>query len=134
MTIIERIDADFMKAYKNKDMERKNFLGFVRGEMSNSIGRGMDSTDGSVIKILRTIEKNLQTSIDGGDASLIGELQIVRGYLPAMMSEDEIRSKVVSLIGEGRDNIGSVMKSFNELYAGRADNKIVSAIAKSELC
>ena len=34
MSLIERISKDFMSAYKAKDMEKKNFLGVIKTEVT----------------------------------------------------------------------------------------------------
>ena len=33
MTLSEQINAEFMIAFKNKEMEKKNFLGVVKGKI-----------------------------------------------------------------------------------------------------
>jgi uncharacterized protein YqeY len=55
MTLKEQINADFMSAFKNKEMDKKNFLGVVKGEIQNEEGRSGTVTDEVVLSILKKI-------------------------------------------------------------------------------
>ena len=48
MTLKEKINADFMSAFKNKETDKKNFLGVVKGEIQNEEGRSGEITDEGV--------------------------------------------------------------------------------------
>ena len=58
MTLKEQINADFMFAFKNKEMEKKNFLGVVKGEIQNEEGRSGIASDDVVLGILKKMEKS----------------------------------------------------------------------------
>ena len=60
MTLKEKINADFMSAFKNKETDKKNFLGVVKGEIQNEEGRSGEMTDEGVMNILRKMEKSLK--------------------------------------------------------------------------
>lgn len=36
MTLKDRINQDFLVAFKNKEMDKKNFLGLIKGEIQNN--------------------------------------------------------------------------------------------------
>jgi uncharacterized protein YqeY len=55
MKLTERINADFMEAFKAKDMNKKNFLGVVKGEIQNEVGRSGKDDDETVMGILKNI-------------------------------------------------------------------------------
>mgnify|MGYP003649406010 FL=1 len=62
----DRVSKDFMEAFKARDMDKKNFLGVVKGEIQLQEGRGIDATDENVLKVLKKIEKSLkQTNTEG---------------------------------------------------------------------
>jgi len=44
-----------MSAFKNKEMDKKNFLGVVKGEIQNEEGRSGTVTDEVVLSILKKI-------------------------------------------------------------------------------
>ena len=76
----DKISEDFMKAFKAKDMDKKNFLGVVKGEIQLQEGRGIDSTDENVLKVLKKIEKSLkQTNTEEATK----ELSYIEKYLPS---------------------------------------------------
>ena len=84
-----------MTAFKEKDMEKKNFLGVIKGEIQTAEGRGTESTDSNVLGILKKVEKGLkQTNTDES----LKELKFIEGYLPTMMSEELIRVTVQGMI------------------------------------
>jgi len=130
MSLKEQINADFMLAFKAKEMEKKNFLGVVKGEIQNEESRNGGVTDESVMVILKKMEKSLkQTNTEES----LKELEYINPYLPQLMSEDAIREIVVNLIGSGINEMGKLMGAFNKEYKGKADNSLVSKIVKENL-
>jgi uncharacterized protein YqeY len=128
----EQINADFMAAFKAKDMDKKNFLGVVKGEIQTEEGRTGLANDETVLAILKKMEKSLkQTNTEES----LRELTYIEGYLPKLMSEDTIREKVrLIIIENGASNMGMLMGMFNKQNAGQAfDNKVVSTIIKEEI-
>jgi len=126
----DTISKDFMKAFKAKDMDKKNFLGVIKGEIQLQEGRGINSTDENVLKVLKKIEKSLkQTNTEDTKR----ELGYIEKYLPVQMSEKEIRKIVLEYTASGMVNVGQIMGRFNKEHKGKADNKLVSEIAKSIL-
>lgn len=130
MTIKERIEADFIAAYKNKETAKKDFLGLLKSEIKNDEGRGVPATDDNVIKRLKGIEKGLiQVQEATKSETAATELAILREYLPQQMSEETIMEIVEGIIGDGGD-LKVVMLHFKEVYPGRVDNKLLSDIAR----
>ena len=54
-------------------------------------------------------------------------------YLPAAVSDDELRAAVRAAIDGGARNIGAVMGRVMPQFKGRAEGGAISAIAKEEL-
>ena len=130
MSLREQINAEFMLAFKNKEMEKKNFLGVVKGEIQNEEGRGVKVTDDVVISILKKMEKSLtQTNTEES----LKELEYIKPYLPTLMDETMIRSIINSYKNDGMNNVGQMMGLFNKDYKGKADNALVSKIVKEVL-
>ena len=126
----ERINADFMFAFKNKETEKKNFLGVVKGEIQNEEGRTGLVTDEVVVAILRKMEKSL-TQTNTTDS--LKELEYIKPYLPVQMEPDRIREIVSNYKLNGLMNVGQIMGEFNKSFKGQADNKVVSEIVKEVL-
>ena len=127
MTLKERISADFMSAFKNKEMEKKNFLGVVKGEIQTEEGRTGAATDEVVLGILKKMEKSLTQT---NTSESLKELEYIKPYLPELMSREQIVSLIKEMAENGCDNVSKVMKQFNTTYSGKADNRIVSEVAK----
>jgi uncharacterized protein YqeY len=70
---------------------------------------------------------------DGEEA----EAKIIEGYLPAELSDDELRAIVAVAVAEtgaaSPKDMGQVMKAAMPRVAGRADGKSVSALAQEAL-
>ena len=128
MTLKERINADYMTAFKTKDVTTKNLLSVIKGEIQTiEKNTGVDSmSDEDVLKIIAKTKKSLdETNSKFPSEQTSAELAIVESYLPKQMSEIEIEFKIKQLIEEGATNIGDIMKSFATLPA---DKKVVSSI------
>ena len=133
MSLKEKINADFMTAFKAKEMDRKNFLGVVKGEIQNEEGRKIGrivSSDDMVIAILRKMEKSL---IQTNTVESLAELEYIKPYLPQFMDEVQIRTILNAYKANGLDNMGVMMDAFNRDHKGLADNKLVSSIIKEIL-
>ena len=130
MSLKERINTDFMTAFKAKEMEKKNFLGVVKGEIQNEVGRSGKDDDETVMGILKKIEKSLKQT---NTAESLVELEYIKPYLPVMMDEISIRSIIRTFKKEGIDDVGKMMGAFNKVYKGKADNAVVSKIVKEVL-
>jgi uncharacterized protein YqeY len=115
-----------MDALKNKQIDKKNFLGVIRGEIQNEefrpLGIGDDVT---VLNILRKIEKSLKQT---NTAESLAELEYIKPYLPAEMTEADIVAKITELKANGASNIAEVMRAFATLPA---DRKLVSEVYHS---
>jgi uncharacterized protein YqeY len=142
MILKEKINADFMEAYKSKDMEKKNFLGVLKGAIQTQEGKQIESTDENLLKVIKALEKGIVETIEskkkiGQDPSKAElELSYLKPYMPTLMSEDEIRSIVKEFLNrEGiNKNQGFLMGMFNKEQKGKAfDNKAVSKIINEEL-
>jgi uncharacterized protein YqeY len=130
MTLKEQINADFMAAFKAKEMQKKNFLGVVKGEIQNEVGRTGKDDDETVMGILKKMEKSLKQT---NTAESLAELEFIKPYLPEMMDEILIRSIIESYKNTGITDMGRMMGAFNKEYKGKADNALVSKIVKEVL-
>ena len=138
MTLKEKINADFMTAFKSKNMIAKSILSVVKGEIQTvEKNIGSDNlSDEEVLKILTKTAKSLNETIkalspiDGKGENIVQacvELAIVQCYLPTQMSKEEVTQKVTELVNSGITQIGAIMKEFATLPA---DKKMVSESIK----
>jgi len=130
MTLKEKINADFMTAFKSKNMVAKSILSVVKGEIQTvEKNTGSDNlSDAEVTKILTKTVKSLKETIAlANDEKSKLELEVLEVYLPKQMSKEEVTSKVNELVGLGITQIGAIMKEFASLPA---DKKMVSEVIK----
>ena len=130
-TLKEKISADYMSAFRNKNALAKNLLSVIKGEIQliekNYMIENMSDED--VIKILNKTAKSLkETNLIFPSAQIDEELLIVESYLPKQMCESEISEKIQSLITDGASNIAEIMRAFATLPA---DRKLVAQLYQS---
>jgi|CXWL01.1.fsa_nt_gi uncharacterized protein YqeY len=147
MSLEQQIDKDYIQAMKDRDSGRSSALSFLRSQIKYArIELKTEHVpDSDVIAVLKKQIKQRQDSIEqfkqGGRTDLVEkeekELAILKGYLPAEMSADEIKSIIKETIkatsAVSIKDMGRVMKEAGVKLAGRADNKQVSEFVKSEL-
>ena len=116
-------------------------LRLVLSELQKAAKEG----DGDELAVLRRERKRRHESAvafrEGGRPELAeaeeAEAQVIEGYLPAELSDDELRAIVADAVAQTgastpRD-MGQVMKAAMGRVAGRADGKRVSALAAEAL-
>jgi uncharacterized protein YqeY len=143
----EQIQKDYVAAMKAKDAVKSSALSFLRAQLKNVIinERKEKLEDQDVIAVIKKQVKQRQESIEqfkaGGRADLVEkesrELEILRSYLPAEMSKEEVASLVEAAIKEtgaaSMKDMGRLMKALMPKVAGKADNKLVSDVVKERL-
>ena len=141
MTLKEKINKDYIEAFKAKNTVAKNLLSVIKGEIQTiEKNTGAENlSDEDVTKILNKTVKSLKETIkslapiDGngeGIVQAVAELAIVESYLPTQLSVEEIQSKIDALVASGVKNIGMIMKEFNSLPV---DKKVVSELVKKTI-
>lgn len=141
MNLKERINADFMAAFKSGNRAKKDVLGVIKGTIQTNEGKMIESTDENVLKVIKSIEKGINETLEGNKKMGIdtseqeAELGFIAPYLPTLMSEDVIREKVRLIVSEATiKNVGALMGMFNKQNVGQSfDNKMVSKIITEEL-
>ena len=140
-----RLNEDLKLAMKNKETLRLNTIRLVKKyiqELETSVGHNGTATDAEILKIINKLVKQGKDAADqyknAGRMDLyeeeIGQVNILEGYLPKQMSDDEIVVEVDKVMAEtGSTNMGVLMKELNARLAGRADGKTISRILKTKL-
>jgi len=140
--LLDKLQADLNAARKGGDKPRTLLLGTIIADVKNrEIEVRRDLTDDDVIEVLRRGIKKRRESIEmygkGGRADLADkervEVDVLSTYLPAAVSDDELRAAVRAAIEGGAKNIGAVMGRVMPQFKGRAEGGAISAIAKEEL-
>ena len=133
MTLKERIEKDFITAFKQKDRVSKDLLSVIKSEVQTlEKNTQKQVSDNEVEKILTKLVKSIKETMSNKESDTLNrELSIVESYLPKQMSREEITEKVQSLIDSGAKNMGDFMKGFNGLPVDRKlVNQIVNQMTK----
>ncbi len=148
MPIYDRIQTDLIDARRRRDEVALSTLSLLKSELvraSKETGANGVVDDDLVLRVARKEVKRREEAIEiyrkAGRQELAlreeAEMAILRGYLPAAMSTDEVEAEVRAVIAElkpdGPKAFGTVMKAATARLAGRADGAQVAAAAKRVL-
>jgi len=127
MKLIETISADFMTAYKAKEMEKKDFLGVLKTEVTKESKTPEDST--VIAKI-----KSMIKSAEGTNSLSETELEILNIYLPKQLTNEDLTKIVADYISENENaNMGQIMGFLKGSYHGQYDGRLASNVVKELL-
>lgn len=108
-------------------------------------GAGYEATDEDVLDVIGKEIKKRREAIElyekGGRQELAdkekGELEILQGYLPQQMSEDEvgkiIEQTIIETGAKTMQDMGKVMSSLIPKIKGKADTTMVSNLVRQKL-
>jgi uncharacterized protein YqeY len=147
MELKERINADYITAFKEKNVIAKSALSGLKAkilEAEKAGPAGTELSDGELFKILLSNVKQRKQSIEAftnaGRTDLVeqelSELSIIDIYLPKMMTDDEIESALLELVKSLPEEfnkqkvMGMLMGNFNKKYPGLADGKTLKQIVE----
>lgn len=144
MSLFERIENDLISATKAKDTARLAVLRLLKSSLKNEqIKARRELSDEEVLRVLQKEAKQRRDSIsayqEGGREELAAdeaaELEIIQGYLPKQLTEEEIKSIIESVIVESGVDIatGTVMGKVMPLVAGKTDGAVVSRLVRQRL-
>ena len=138
----ERLQADLATARKARDKAGTLLLGTVLADIKNRrIELGHDLSDEEVREVLRRAVKRRRESVEAYEKAGRQELadnesaEITRlsAYLPANVSDDEIRDAARAAVAGGATSIGAVMGVLMPRFRGRAEGATINRIAREEL-
>lgn len=146
----ETVTNALKDAMRNKDKDRLSTLRMVnaafqdRDIANRGVGKGAADNDELLqilTKMVKQREESAKAYTDGGRPELAdkerAEIEILREFLPAQMSEDEARAAIAAAIKEvGAESVkdmGKVMAELKARYTGQMDFSKASGIIKQLL-
>ena len=146
MSLIERLRDDLKDAMRARDAQRKSALRMVLTEIQLAeVESSEPLSDDDVVVVIRKEVKRREDAVEmmreAGRQELVKaetrELEILRAYLPQMMSEAEITELVERVVDEmGADSMrdmGRVMGAVMPQVKGRADGRLVNQVVRKHL-
>ena len=142
MSIREQILADIKEAMKAKDEFKRDTLRTLNAALKQvEVDQRIEMTDEVVLPLLRGEIKKRADSVElylkGTREDLAkkeqSEIELIKAYLPAQLSDDELKEKIKSIIEKVGKNLGAVMKMAKDEIGASAEAKRISMIAKELL-
>ena len=142
MNIREQILADIKEAMKAKDEFKRDTLRTLNAALKQvEVDQRIEMTDEVVLPLL---QKEIKKRADSVELYLKGaredlakkeqsEIELIKAYLPAQLSDDELKEKIKSIIEKVGKNLGAVMKMAKDEIGASAEAKRISMIAKELL-
>jgi uncharacterized protein len=141
-SVSERLRAAMNDARKHRDQPRTLLLSTILADLKNRELElnhpASDDEAGAVLRrgIKRRREAAEQYAAAGrADRAAVelAEVAALEAFLPAAVDAAEIRRAVRAAIAAGATDLGQVMARVMPEFKGRADGKVVNAIAREEL-
>jgi len=144
--LYQQLQAEQITALKTKDALKLQTIREILSKVKNKeIDKGEALTDEEVLGVIKKLKKEIIESIEsfqkGGRSDLIEEskkqLSIVEAYLPAELTDEEIKKEISILIEKNKDVIAKNQKAgigicMKELR-NKADSSRIMAILKQLL-
>jgi uncharacterized protein YqeY len=144
----ERLRADLTDAMRSRDQVRLRTLRMALTSITNEEVSGStvhELSDEDIVKVLTREAKKRREAAEAFEAAgradqaeaERAEGDVLAGYLPAQLSDDELASLVAAVIAAtgavGLAGMGKVMKAVTPQVTGRADGARVAAEVRRQL-
>jgi uncharacterized protein len=141
--IQNKLKQDSFDALKSRDNRRVDVLRFLislidKKELQLPPGAMTEAEEIGVLrKELKNKEESKEMFLKGGRQDLVDqlnyEIEVVKEYLPAEISEEKIKEIVEQAIAEKGNNFGLIMKEVMIKTGGGVDGSVVSKIVKEKI-
>lgn len=144
--MFDRIQKDYIEAFKAKNTLKKDVLGLLKGAILNAkIDKKEDLTDEEITNLVEKQVKLRKDSIEeykkAGKMDTVDtlneEVDILMEYMPEQLSVEEVNKIIDDVFNKvnptSQKEMGLIMKEVNPLLKGKADMKEVSNIIKDRL-
>lgn len=143
MSVLERIRADTADAMRSGDRERVGTLRMLSSELQKAVKEGGEDADEAAVlqrerkRRLEAADAFREAGRDDLASSERREAELVEGYLPRQLSDQELGAVVGDAVAESGATspreMGRVMALVMPRVQGRADGRRVSAMVKERL-
>ena len=144
--LAEQLRSDMIAAMKAREKAKLSVLRMLVSAVKDAeIEKREEIDDDEVLRLLMSYAKKReeakQEAAKLGREDLVAqegfEMEVVKAYLPAQLSDEELQAIVAEAMEEtgaaSMKDMGRVMKLCQERVAGRAGGSRISAMVKSQL-
>lgn len=146
MSLFQRIERDFIAAFKAKRADEVAVLRMLKAAIKNKeVDLRRSLTDAEILDVVAKQVKQRQESAAqfraGGRTDLADaeerEISILQSYLPRPLTEAELEEIVTATIqrlgASSMQDMGRVMQAILTAHAGQVDGKALSAMVRARL-
>lgn len=144
--MFDKIQSDYIAAFKAKETVKKDVLGLLKGAILNAkIDKKEDLADEEIINL---VEKQIKLRKDSkveyekaGKEDVVKqleeEIEVLMEYMPEQLSILEVNKIIDEVFDKvkptSQKEMGLIMKEVTPLLKGKADMKEVSSIIKEKI-
>jgi uncharacterized protein YqeY len=139
----DKLKKESIEALKSHDQKRVDVLRFLislidKKELQLPVGKMTDAEEIGVLrKELKNKEESKEMFLKANRVDLVQqldyEIEVVKGYLPAEISQGQIEKVVVDVIADKGNNFGLVMREVMVKLNGAVDGGVISKIVKEKI-
>ncbi|ADU62515.1 MAG: GatB/YqeY domain-containing protein [Pseudodesulfovibrio sp.] len=147
MSLLQKIDTDYIEAYKAKATVKVAVLRHLKTAIQTRMaeGRGKDVTDDDVLDLIAKQVKQRKdsfeqyTSAGRDDLARVEaeELAELEQYLPRPLGDEALAAAIDKAVADlgatGVQDMGKVMQAVLSAHKGQVDGKKASALVRSRL-
>ena len=148
MTLKEKLQSDLTQSMRDRDELRSGTIRMILTAIKNEEVSGKEARELSDAELITVLSREAKKRHEAAEAyeqagaknraaTEKAEGEIIATYLPAQLSESEIKDLINAAIAETGasrpQQMGLVMKSIQPKIAGRADGGLVSSLVKAAL-
>lgn len=148
MSLKQKLQSDLNEAIKSRNTVSAETIRMILAAITNEEVAGKEKkelSDAEVITVLTREAKKRREAAEafenGGRADRAAaeraEGEVIAGYLPEQLSEDDIKKLIAETIAavgaSGPSDMGKVMGGLKSKVAGKADGALVSSLVKEAL-
>lgn len=140
--LLDRLKRDLNTARRERDRQRILLLSMTLSEVKNvQIELGREPTDADVTEVVGRAVKRRREAADqirtAGRTEFADreeqEAILLMAYLPAQLTEGEVRALVKDAVASGASSVGAVMSAVMPGLKGRFDGREANRIVREEL-
>ena len=128
--LLDKINKDFKEAYLKKEMDIKNYLGFLKSEVTKE---SKTPEDAYILGKFKSMKKN---GLETNSLNSV-ELEILNAYIPSQMDMFAIRDIITKFAVDkeltNMSGMGLIMTHLKDNYPGEYDGKMASTVAREVL-
>ena len=147
-TLKEKLQSDLNGAIKSRNTVVAETIRMVLTAITNEEVAGKEKKELSDAEIITVLTREAKKRREAAEAFEAGgradraaaeraEGEVIAGYLPEQLSEDDIKKLIAETIAAvgaiGPSDMGKVMGSLKAKVAGKADGALVSSLVKEAL-